>query len=241
MKASIMQPTYLPWMGYFGMMDLSDTFIFYNDVQFERQSWQQRNKIKSPDGKWMWLSVPVIHNHRQDIKDVLVDNNVDWRYIHWKSISFSYGKYPFFKDFHVEINKLYQHEWKYLGDMNTNIIKVLAEIIGIRIPEFLESRELIGITGEKTDRVYQILERINADELIVGPGTRDYLDVNTLKGKGIKVYWYEFQHPVYPQFRGEFIAYLSILDLIFNTGKEAVNFLRSGSKDALRLDTLYSL
>ncbi len=240
MRAAIMQPTYLPWIGYFGMIDLSDTFVFYNDVKFEKQSWQQRNKIKSPDGKWMWLSVPVVHNHSQDIKDVQINNNIGWRDNHWKSITFSYGKYPFFKDFQDDINKIYQHEWNYLGDLNSYIIKVLAKLVGICIPDFLESVELTNVTGQKTDRVCQILERIKADELIVGPGTKEYLEFSKLKEKGIKVYWYEFQHPVYPQYRGEFISYLSTLDLIFNTGNEAINYLRSGSKDALKLDAIYS-
>lgn len=239
MIAAIMQPTYLPWMGYFGMIDAADIFVFYNDVQFEKQSWQQRNKIKSPNGEWMWLSVPTIHNHRQEIRDVQICNGIDWRNIHWQSICHAYGKSPFFNDFKGELNKLYRHDWKYICDLNSHTIAMLAGLLEIRSPKFLYSSDLTNITGRKTDRICQILEQIGCDELIAGPGTKNYLEIDKLKEKGVIVYWFEFQNPAYPQFKGEFIEYLSAIDLLFNTGKQALNYIRQGSETALKLDRSY--
>lgn len=239
MKAVVLQPTYLPWMGYFGMIDVADVFVFYDDVQFSVQSWQQRNKIKSPNGEWMWLSVPVIRNFGQNINEVQINNASNWRKKHWNSIYQSYAKAPYFKAYKEKIESIYQKEWKYLSELNISIIKKLSELLGIRIPEFIKSSEIEGITGERTDRLLLVLKKIGADEYISGPGAKDYIEVSKFKQKDIKLYWYEYQHPVYPQIRGEFIPYLSSLDLLFNAGSEAIRYVREGSKDALKLDGSY--
>lgn len=236
MRAVVLQPTYLPWMGYFGMIDVAGVFVFYDDIQFSVQSWQQRNKIKSANGNWMWLSVPIIRNFGQNINEVQINNTANWRKKHWTSIYQSYAKAPYFKDYEEQLAKIYQQEWEYLCDLNICIIKKLCELLGIDMPKFIKSSELKDITGEKTDRLLLILRKIGADEYISGPGARDYIEAGKFKEKGRKLYWYEYQHPVYPQIRGEFIPYLSAIDLLFNTGDEAIRYIREGSKDALKLD-----
>lgn len=236
MRAVVLQPTYLPWMGYFGMIDTADIFVFYDDVQFSVQSWQQRNRIKSTTGDWIWLSVPVIRNFGQNINEVQINNTSNWRKKHWTSIYQSYARAPYFKDYEEQLAKIYQQEWEYLCDLNICIIKKLCELLGIDMPKFIKSSELKDITGEKTDRLLLILRKIGADEYISGPGARDYIEAGKFKEKGRKLYWYEYQHPVYPQIRGEFIPYLSAIDLLFNTGDEAIRYIREGSKDALKLD-----
>jgi hypothetical protein len=223
-------------MGYFGMIDVADTFVFYDDVQFEKQSWQQRNRIKSPSGEWMWLSVHIIHKFGQNINDVQINDASNWRRKHWESIFQSYAKAPYFEDYKDEIEKIYRKEWKHLGELNVFIIKKLSEVLGVRIPKFIKSSELEGINGEKTERLLLVLKKIGADEYISTPGSKVYIETDKFKQKGIKLYWYEYQHPVYPQIRGDFIPYLSAIDLLFNTGSEAIKYIREGSKDALKLD-----
>jgi len=234
MKTVVLQPTYLPWMGYFGMIDVADIFVFYDDVQFSVQSWQQRNKIKSTNGNWMWLSVPIIRNFGQNIDEVQINNTSDWRKKHWSSIYQSYTKAPYFKNYKDEMENIYQKEWEYLNDLNIFIIKKLSELLGVDMPKFVKSCELKDVVGEKTDRLLLILEKIGADEYISGPAAKDYIEIDKFKEKGIKLYWYEYQHPDYPQIRGEFIPYLSVIDLLFNTGDEAIKYIREGSKNALK-------
>ncbi len=240
MRAVVLQPTYLPWMGYFGMIDIADIFVFYDDVQFVKQSWQQRNKIKSADGQWIWLPVHVIQEFGQNINEVKINDASNWRNKHWKSIYQSYAKALYFKDYGPEIERIYQKEWKLLSELNMFIIEKLSQLLGVRIPRFVKSSELSDLKGEKTERLSLVLQQIGADEYVSGPGAQDYMDVHILKAKGIKLYWYEFQHPVYPQIRGEFIPYLSAIDLLFNTGGEAIRYIREGSRDALKLDVNYS-
>jgi hypothetical protein len=236
MRAVVLQPTYLPWMGYFGMIDIADTFVFYDDVQFSVQSWQQRNKIKSANGNWIWLSVPIVRKFGQNINDVRINNTTNWKKKHWASIFQSYTKAPCFEEYKEEIERIFQIEREYLSDLNISIIKKLSELLGVRIPEFMKSSEFGDITGQKTDRLLLVLEKIGADEYVSGPGAKEYINIGVFKEKGIKLYWYEFQHPVYPQIRGEFISYLSAIDLLFNTGGEAAGYIREGAKDALKLD-----
>ena len=239
MRAVVLQPTYLPWMGYFGMIDTADIFVFYDDVQFSVQSWQQRNRIKSPSGESMWLSVPIIHKFGQNINQVQINNASNWLKKHWKSINQSYSKAPSFKNYAEEIENLYQKEWPYLCELNIFIIQRLSQLLGVRVPKFMKSSEISNITGEKTDRLLRVLEEIGADEYIGNPGARDYIESDKFKESGIKLYWYEYRHPVYPQIRGDCIPYLSSIDLLFNTGHEAVNYIREGAIDALKLDEIF--
>ncbi len=239
MRAAVLQPTYLPWMGYFGMIDLADTFVFYDDVQFVKQSWQQRNKIKSPGGEWIWLSVHVIHEFGQNINQVLVNDSSNWSEKHWKSIYQSYAKAPFFKEFQGEIKEVYSREWKYLGELNIFIIRKLCRLFGVKEPKFVLSSELEDIKDSKTNRLLNVLGKIGAGEYICNPGSRSYIRPGDFAERGIKLFWYEYQHPVYPQIRGEFIPYLSAIDLLFNAGPKSVDFIRQGARDALKLDEVF--
>jgi hypothetical protein len=236
MKGAIMQPTYLPWMGYFGMMDLADIFVFYDDVQFEKRSWQQRNKIVMPPGSCIWLSVPVSHHQEVSIKDVRISHETDWQDKHWKSIYHAYNRASYFKDYQEVLGKIYQTHWDYLSDLNINIIQTLAINFNIKMPKIIRSSLMEGIIGQKTDRLINIMRSLNADQYICPPGSRDYLQGEKFKDAGIELYWYEYNHPVYPQHCGEFIKYLSAIDLLFNTGKQAVNYIRQGEIDALKLE-----
>ena len=232
MKCAIIQPTYLPWIGYFGMMDIADVFIFYDDVQFVKQSWQQRNKIKTQNG-WLWLVVPVFQDLGQKISKVKINNNINWSNTHWKSIYYSYNKAPFFNEYMTIFKEIYEKEWEYLVDLNITLIKKISEILGIDT-KFMLSSELGGIEGTKTDRLINILKLIGADEYITGPSTKAYIEPEKFKGNDITLYWYEFNHPTYAQLYGDFVPYLSVIDLLFNMGDESIKLLREGEENAVK-------
>jgi len=231
MKAVVLQPTYLPWMGYFGMIDIADVFVFYDDTQFVKQSWQQRNRIKTSSGP-LWLTVPVVRSFGQKINEVKVNNNTKWSERHWKSIKYDYSKAPFLNDYIQVFEEIYSKEWTYLIDLNITIIKEITRILGLKT-EFVFSSELKA-EGTKTDRLINIITEIGADEYVSGPAAKSYMDVERFAREGISLYWYEFEHPVYPQLYGDFIAYLSVIDLLFNVGEESLELIRKGGEHALK-------
>lgn len=234
MKVVITQPTYLPWMGYFGMMDVADTFLLYDDVQFERRSWQCRNKIKFAEEQWLWLSVPIVHQGQDiPINKVEICNSTNWREKHWKSIYYAYHKAPYFGDYKKPLEEIYHSEWVSLCDLNTTIIQELAHLIGVNMPRIIKTSELEGVTGNKTDRLLSILTKIGADAYISSRGAENYLEPEKFKKHNIKLYWYQYHHPVYPQIGGDFMPYMSVIDLLFNTGEKAMDYIRKGLEDTV--------
>ena len=226
MKVVIMQPFYLPWMGYFALMSLADVYVFYDDVQFVLQSWQSRNQIKTGNGV-QWLTVPVEREFGQKINQVKI-KGFHWKDDHIKTIEQTYSKAPHFETYWEYLSRIYEVDWLYLSELTIYSIRQLAELLNIGMPKFIKSSELGGIQGQKTDRILSILEKLEADEYISGPAAKDY--INEDKFKGIKLTWFDYQHPIYPQIRGEFIPYMSVIDLLFNTGEEAIDYIREGIK-----------
>ena len=229
---AVMQPTYLPWIGYFGMIDMADVFIFYDDVQFVKQSWQQRNRIKTQDGG-IWLVVPVFQNFGQKINQVKINNNQNWLKKHWKSIQYNYSKAPFFNEYMAIFEEIYEKEWEYLADLNMALIKKISEFLGLDTV-FMLSSELKDVEGTKTDRLINILKLIGADEYLTGPGTKAYIEPEKFKGNDITLYWYEFNHPTYKQLYGDFVSHLSVIDLLYNMGDESIKLIREGEEDAVK-------
>jgi hypothetical protein len=216
------------------MIDLVDVFVFFDDVQFVKDSWQRRNRLKFQDSM-KWISVPVIKNFGQKINQVQINNSIDWKHEHSNKIHSYYNKAPFYDEYESIIHSYYERDWEYLVDLNTWIIEDLTNVLGIEKPQFIRASEIKGIESQKTDRVLDILESLGADESIVGPTARTYTEKQKFLDKNINLYWYDFNHPVYPQLGEEFSPYLSVIDLIFNTGPDAINYIRKGTSDALQL------
>lgn len=226
MKAMILQPHYIGWIGLYAMIDACNVFVVYDDIQFEHQSWQHRNKIRNQDG-WMWLTVPIIRREGQLINEVMINNSTHWQKDHWKSIQQNYSSTPYFKQHKEWLEEIYCHfTWDKLIDLNVYLLKILVWQLNIKIPQIVKSSEM-ATEGHKTDRLLPILKKLKADTYISGVGAKDYLEVKKLNDAGIEVKWFEYQHPVYPQ-KGEFIPYLSALDLLMNTGDKAIDYLRQG-------------
>ncbi len=230
----MLQPMYLPWMGFFGMMDTADTFVYYDDVQFSKQSWQQRNRIRSTNGDVLWLTIPIKQDHGQRICDTRIEASSPWRKKHWKSIETSYCKAPFFGSYAADIEAVYSREWESVAELNIELTETLRRLIGARSPKILRSSQMAEIVGSKEERLLNLLELIGTDEYVSGPAAKDYINTKDFADRGIKLYWFEFAHPQYSQYIGEFVPYLSVIDLLFNVGERSLNYIREGSSNALR-------
>ena len=243
MRAVILQPMYIPWVGYFGMMQQADVFVFHDDIEFVRQSWQRRNRIKVPEdqGAEKWLSVPVIKDQGQKINEVEINNNIDWRDEHWQNIIQAYSEEPipyggecapYFKKYEDVVQEFYEREWESLSDLTKYTVKQLAESIGIGETEIMSTSEM-DIEGTKTERVINILKSVGADSYISGPGAKDYLDEDQFDSEKITLYWHMFDHPEYQQPYGQFRSHMSALDFLFNVGPETEPVLRGVEEDSL--------
>jgi len=248
MKAVIVQPFYMPWIGYFGMIDAADVFVFADDVQFLEKSWQRRNKIKVFNEP-KWISVPIEKNFGQNIDEAKINKSnlfkkQNWRENHRHLISLAYKKAAHYEDFIPDFNGLYDIDWDYLCDLNIYSAEKISKLLGLTKTKFIRKSELEGLDGRKVDSIISICDNIGADEYISGPAARNYIDSDEfkkLKESNIELYWFEFPHPVYPQIGDEFIPYLSVIDLMFNTGKKSVEYIKESVEKSLVLEDGSSL
>lgn len=220
MRTVIVQPLYIPWIGYFDLIRRSDIFVFLDHVQFERRSWQNRNRIKTPQGS-KWLTVPVEKKGRlhQAILETRIRNDLDWGERHRKSIVHSYAPSRSFAEYSAMIDDVYSKHWEYLADLNIFLVKLIAEKIEVK-SRYVRSSEL-GIDGTKTELLVNICKSLGADEYITGPSARSYIRPELFEKSNIKLIYHEFIHPVYHQLNGEFIPYLSVIDLLLNCGEDS--------------------
>ena len=224
MRVAVHQPQYLPWLGFFDKADCVDCFVILDNVQYHKNEWQNRNRIKSSNGT-PWLTVPVHYRFPQRICDVQVDDESGWRQKHWRSISQSYRKCADFDLLAVALEPLYTTSWRWLVDLNLAGIERLAQALNIAWSPRLTSE--MDLAEEPTQRLIDICRQVGADHYLAGSGSAGYLDARLFQEAGIAVEFQEFVHPVYPQLYGAFKPALSIVDLLFNCGSESLERLRS--------------
>lgn len=230
----ILQPSYLPWLGYFEQIDKTDIFVFLDDVQFDRGGWRNRNKIKGCNGV-QWLTVPV-HFKLSDktlIKDVKIDNHSNWSIKHLRSIIHNYNKAKFFKLYEQELYDIFEKKWVFLLDLNIYIIEKFVDLLGIKGKKFYLSSEITKRSSDKIERLIEICNYFSANIFYEGSAGRNYIDCRKFKERGIDVVFQDYHHPVYEQLYGGFISYLSVVDLLLNCGIESLNIIRTGSKSFL--------
>ena len=220
MKGTILQPTYLPWIGYFEMIASSDVFVVFDHVQFERKSWQQRNKIKTANGV-VSLTVPVQKMPREtpisQIKISYEQGNPLKK--HWKAIELSYKKAPYFAEYKPLLEKIYSKKYVLLRDLNVEIIKLICDILGVKTKiVFSSNLDLKDEKMAKTEKVINLCKHLGITHLYDAKGAEDILDKSLFKKEDIVIEFQDFQHPEYRQLWGEFIPYLSLIDLLFNKG-----------------------
>ena len=228
MRIGILQPSYLPWLGFLDQMAQSDVFVLYDDVQFSKGAWQNRNRIKTANGV-QWLTVPVLTGgrERQLIKDVEIDNHTDWRKAHLKSITQNYSKAPFFNEYIGLFENVYSSEWMKLIDLCVRLIMDIKSTLGVAAQVRLSS-SIERNTADRVSRLIEICKTFRADEFIEGSAGKDYLEgagEREFEQSGIKLIYHDYQHPAYPQLYGEFASNLSIIDLLFNNGRKSLDIL----------------
>ena len=226
MVLAAMQPTYLPWMGYFDLIDQSDVFVILDTVQFEKQSWQQRNRIKTKQGP-QWLIVPVQQDLGQRIRDVRIAPDRDWRRKHWLSLEMSYRKAPYWSDFSPPIQEIYDTEWSALAELNVRLIETICSVMGIS--GSLIRSSTLDIQGTRTEFLVNLCRFFHADRYLSPSGSFGYMQEDgAFQGTGIEVDFQTYNHPEYAQRNMPFTPYMSVLDLIFNVGPAARDIIRSG-------------
>lgn len=229
MIVSIHQPNFLPWLGYFHKISESDVHVILDNVQFEKNSFINRNRIKISSG-WMWLTVPVFTKGRfgETIDNILIDSRNRWREKMWKSIWLNYSRTPFFKDYFDPIGDILKRPWNKLIDLNISLFNYLLEALNIR-PRLIYASEL-KIRKKKSDLVLGICKELGAKVYFSGSQGRDYLIEKRFKKEGIMIIYQDYRHPVYRQLFGDFISHLSVIDLIFNCGPESLFIIRNGQQ-----------
>ena len=225
MKVAVHQPQYLPWLGYFDKMDQADCFVVLDDVQFKKNEWQNRNRIKTASG-WQWLTVPVLHRFPQLISHVKVNNAARWSRKHLQALISNYSASPFFAVHRPFFEEIYARDWTMLLDLNLATLSYLVEALGIRTKLHLASS--LPARDGATDRLVAICQALGADTYLSGAGGRGYLDVERFEEAGIRVLFQTFQCPLYPQRFGAFEPNLSIVDLLFHCGEQSLQVLRQG-------------
>jgi len=218
------QPQYLPWLGYFDKIDRADVFVLLDNVQFKKNEWQNRNRIKTAAGP-QWLTVPVTYKFPQRINEVVINNRDRWQHKQRQAIISNYRKASYWDDFAPIIEEIFTPVWDYLAPLNIFVVKRLAEIMGIVTPMYVAS-ELATFPEDPDERLIAITKHFGADTYLAGSGGRDYMDLDQYEQSGIKVLFQEYHHPVYEQLFGEFAPFMSVLDLLFNHGQDSLRILR---------------
>lgn len=227
MIVGILQPSYLPWLGFFEQMWRADVFVLYDDVQFEKGGWRNRNRIKAA-GEPLWLTVPVLTKGRgeQTIRDVLVNRGVDWQKKHVRSLALHYAKAPFFADYAPELFAILERDWELLLSLNLELIGWLCGVLGITTRTVRASE--LGIAGCNTGRLVAIIKALGGDVFYEGSAGRNYINPDEFLAQGIEVRFQDYVHPVYQQLGGTFVSHLSIVDLLFNHGPRSLAILSRG-------------
>ena len=228
-KIAILQSNYIPWKGYFDLINMVDEFIFYDEVQYTKNDWRNRNKIKTPQGI-QWLTIPVRQESlEQKIKDTKISDK-KWNIKHWRTISQNYSKAKYFKDYKDIFEELYLTcDEEYLSQINYKFITTINEILEIKT-KLRWSSEFELVDGQ-TEKLLGICKDCNADIYLSGPAAKDYFNEELAKQENIKVEWMDYSgYKEYEQLNPPFEHGVSILDLIFNEGDRAKEFMKSFDK-----------
>lgn len=227
----VLQPGYLPWLGFFDQMRRADVFVYYDDVRYDKHSWRNRNRIKSSSGQPHWLTVPVRHSGLgfPGILNVEIDTRTAWARKHVGTLRQFYAQAPFLRDYLPELENLLERRWERLVDLDLALAERLAGWLGLK-PRILRSSQL-GVQGERSERLLAICRQLGAKRYLSGDAAKAYLDVELFARNGLEVVWQEYDHPIYPQQHGPFLPYLSAADLLLNCGPESGAILsRAGSR-----------
>ena len=225
MRVAVLQPSYLPWLGYIDQIASVDAFVFYDDVQFDKNGWRNRNRIRTNNAQgWTWLTIPVLHDtHFPRICDVRIDARSTWQRKHAQAIASNYHKTPHFELYERYVAPLYRDETpELLVDVAIASVRRLLEAYGISTPLYRSSE--LHITGDKNTRLLNICKHFDASIYLSGVAAKSYLDEALFTREHIAVEWQQFDHPQYRQHAEPFISHLSALDALLHAGNQRASF-----------------
>lgn len=226
-RVACVQSCYIPWKGYFDIIQKSDLFILYDCVQYTHRDWRNRNRIKTPHGLH-WLTIPVQHDTKnQHIANIICPDD-SWKQQHWQTLRHHYAKAPYFKEYSAAIHALYEtctsHQ---LSTINLHFLQGICNILQITTPIILLEKQ-IRDSGDKTDKLLTVCTHHHATHYISGPAAKEYLKTSQFETAQINIEWMDYsQYPTYPQPHPPFEHAVSILDLLFNTGNSWQHYLAS--------------
>jgi hypothetical protein len=222
-RVAISQSNYIPWRGYFGLIGSVDEFIFYDDVQYTKNDWRNRNKIKTPQGV-VWLTIPVGSNWHRRICDVLIPDRLHGR-MHWTTLAANYARAAHFDEIAAWLKPLYFEPWISLSALNQRLIAAVCASLGIATK--LSRSCDYSVDGDRNGRLIALCKQAEASVYVSGPSAAAYLDIDAFKRSGIDVIWMDYDgYPEYPQLWGAFEPQVSVLDLLFNCGPDSRRCLK---------------
>lgn len=225
--ASIHQPQYLPWLGYFDKIHQSDIFILHDDINFKKNDWQNRNKIKTTKG-WEWLTIPLNYRFKRPIEKTPINNTINWQEKHLNKIKLNYKDSYHYNYLIDECEKFYAGNWEMLGPCNIDFILTCIRLLSIQTKIVLASTLNIKSTG--TQKIIDLCRAVNAEAYLTDIHPKTNNDLLLLKKWGIQTIYQDYKHPIYNQLNQNkknpgFVSHLSIIDLLFNHGPESSNIL----------------
>lgn len=229
-KVAILQSNYIPWKGYFDMINMVDEFVLYDDMLYTKNDWRNRNIIKNFAGT-QWLSIPVVTKGRIEREQRIRDTEVissRWCKKHWKTIQYNYTRAACFDVYADRISELYKRceDEKFLSRINYLFLTEICEILGISTKISWSSE--YHLDKGKTEKVVSICKQANASEYISGPAAKDYINPVLFDGADIKLTYIDYSdYREYPQLHGEFVHAVSILDMLFNLGEQTSRYMKS--------------
>lgn len=227
-RIAVVQSNYLPWKGYFDLIRRSEEFILYDDVQYTRRDWRNRNRVKTPTGlQWVTIPVEVKGKYHQRIRDTRISDPT-WGSKHWAIFKHNYARAPFFEKYREIFEPIYLGPLPpMLSDVNRLLIDTICPLIGIDTPIRWSSE--FELAEGRSERLLQICLAAGATEYLSGPAAKGYLDEGMFAAAGVNVVWMDYSgYPTYPQLFGEFEHGVTILDLLFNVGPDAPQYMKTG-------------
>lgn len=225
-KIAILQSNYIPWKGYFDLIAYVDEFVIYDEMQFTKRDWRNRNRIKTPSGL-QWLTIPVLTkgNFHQKISETMVDG-MGWAKTHWASLEKNYSRSTFFREISYWLKPLYlERTYSLISEVNRVFIEAICSFLQIKTKITCSSN--FNLIGEKSERLANICTQAGASEYVSGPAARDYLDSISFSQKNINLRWFNYSnYNEYNQLWGYFRHEVSILDLLFNCGKKTPLYMK---------------
>ena len=228
MKVAIHQPQYLPWLGHFAKLAAADCWIFLDTVQYEKNGWQNRNRIKTPRGA-QWLTVPVNASLGTLIRDVVIDARQPWQRKHLEALRVNYARAPYFARYFAELEELLRRPWRLLADLNVEVTRFLAGALGLS-RRMVRASELPAASADPTGRLLDLCRAVGANTYLAGQDSARYMNLEQFRAGRVAVWAQEYQHPTYTQPDGDFLPFLSVVDLLLNHGESSLEILRQGDR-----------